>query len=308
MVRLGARFTREISVMDFRPLNDIRCEIGESPVWDDRTDALFQVDIAAMKVYRFSPDGADAKAWSFPTEVGSIGLAESGKLVVALRHSVVLFDPADGASRTIAEIETALGPVTRLNDGKVGPDGAFWIGSMDERPRPVSDPKGALYRVTADGRVEQKVTGLFTSNGLAFSPDGRSMFHTDSYGRWIDRWALDPATGAISNRTRIATPTEEGGRPDGGATDAEGFYWSAGVSAHCLNRYTPDGRLVSKHEVPVASPTMPCFAGAGLKRLFLTSLRKGRSPEQLARFPLSGATLVADPPVAGAPVSRFRDR
>ncbi len=294
--------------MDFAPFNEVRCDLGESPVYDDRLDALYQTDTAAMKVHRFPLSGSEPQVWTFASDVGSIGLAESGCLVVALRHTVLLFDPADGSSRTIAEIETNLGATTRLNDGKVGPDGAFWIGSMDERPRPVSDPQGALYRVTADGKVEQKVTGLFTSNGLAFAPDGRSMFHSDSYGRWVDRWDLDPATGAIANRTRIVTQTEEGGRPDGGATDSDGYYWSAGVSAQCLNRYTPDGRLVAKYEVPVAAPTMPCFAGKDLKRLFLTSLKKGRPHELLARYPLSGATLVADSPVSGAPVSRFRDR
>ena len=162
--------------------------------------------------------------------------------------------------------------------------------------------------MTADGRVEQKVTGLFTSNGLAFAPDGRAMFHSDSYGRWVDRWDFDPATGAITNRTRIITQTEEGGRPDGGATDSDGYYWSAGVSAQCLNRYTPDGTLVAKYAVPVVAPTMPCFAGKDLKRLFLTSLRKGKPEALLARYPLSGATLVADATVSGSPVSRFRDR
>ncbi len=108
----------------------------------------------------------------------------------------------------IAEVEAALGANTRLNDGKVGPDGAFWVGTIDQRPRPVADPMGALYRVTPAGKVEQKVTGLYTSNGLAFSPDGRSMFHTDSHKAWIDRWDLDVDSGAITNRTRIAQMTE----------------------------------------------------------------------------------------------------
>ena len=264
--------------MDFTPLNEVRFELGESPVYDDRSDALYQCDIVAKKIYRFPLSGGEAAVWTFPSEVGAIGLAESGRLVVALRHSVVLFNPDDGSSRLIAEIETAQGPVTRLNDGKVGPDGAFWIGSMDERPRPVSDPQGALYRVTADGKVEQKVTGLFTSNGLAFAPDGRGMFHTDSYGRWIDRWKLDPATGAISGRTRIATQTEQGGRPDGGATDGEGYYWSAGVSAECVNRYAPDGRLVETYAVPVAGP------GRLLERGGQVNLRLCRPLERIRRI------------------------
>jgi sugar lactone lactonase YvrE len=299
---------KEIKAMEFRPFNDIRCELGESPVWDARLEALYQCDIAAKTVHRFPYSGGEGQSWTFPTDVGSIGLAESGRLVVALRQTVVLFDPRDGSSRLIADLGDAVGKVTRLNDGKVGPDGAFWVGSMDERPRPVSDPQGALFRVTADGKVEQKVTGLFTSNGLAFSPDGRHMFHTDSYGRWIDRWDLDPANGAITNRTRIAMLSDEQGRPDGGATDSEGNYWSAGISGQCVNRFAPDGRLLATYPIAVAAPTMPCFGGRDLKRLFVTSLRQGREPELLARYPLTGITLVADSPVAGSPVALFRDR
>src|SRR5690606_21010994 len=119
------------------------------------------------------------RTYSFPSEVGSFGLTESGRLVVALRSEVGLFDPADGSFRRLVEIE-AENPGTRLNDGKVGPDGAFWVGTMDDRDQPVKEPIGSLYRVDALGHVERKVEGLFVSNGLAFSPDGRTMFHSDS--------------------------------------------------------------------------------------------------------------------------------
>ena len=180
---------------------------------------------------------------------------------------------------------------------------------MDDRDRPVKEPIGSLYRVTADGKVERKVGGLIIANGLAFSPDGRTMFHSDSRGKWIDRWDLDPATGAISNRTRIVADIDEAtGRPDGGATDAEGFYWSAGVSGARLNRFAPDGKLVASYPVPVAGPTMPCFGGPGLRTLYVTSLRTGRAPELLARYPLTGITITGPSPVAGSPVTLFRDR
>ena len=178
---------------------------------------------------------------------------------------------------------------------------------MDDTGRPVSDPIGALYRVSPDGTVERKVEGLKTANGLAFSPDGRTMFHSDSRGPWIDRWTLDPATGGLSERRRLADLDDARGRPDGGATDAEGYYWSAGISAQRLNRFAPDGRLVETLPLPVGAPTMPCFGGEGLRTLFVTSLRAGRSPELLARYPLTGSVLVGPSPVAGSPVGLFAD-
>ncbi len=258
----------------------------------------------------FPLSGGEPEVWSFPSEVGSIGLAESGKLVVALRHSVVLFDPADGSSRTIAEIETNLGGTTRLNDGKVGSDGAFWIGSMDERPRPVSDPQGALYRVTADGKVEQKVTGLFTSNGLAFSPDGRVMFHSDLQRALGGPLDLDPLPAQSPTAPASSRRRRRRGRPDGGATDSEGYCdLERLVCPPSVNRYAPDGTLVAKHAVPVAAPTMPCFAGRGLRTgSFPHQPEKGQAGSAARALSAIRRDAGCRRAGLGSPVSRFRDR
>ncbi len=292
--------------LEFRPRGNVQCTLGESPVYDDRRHVLWYCDITGRAIHRFDPATEQTATWTFPSEVASLGLTDSGKLVVALRKEVGLWDPADDTFHRIATIEATLAD-TRLNDGKVGPDGAFWVGSMDDSDRQVKQPIGALYRVTADGRVEKKVDGLVTANGLAFSPDARRMYHSDSRGPWIDYWDLDPATGEITNRRRLATLTEATGRPDGGATDAAGHYWSAGPSAQLINRFAPDGTLVAVYPVPLAGPTMPCFAGPDLKTLFVTSLRGGRSPEMLAKYPLTGTLVSAEVDVAGSPVGRFRD-
>ena len=290
---------------EFAPVNDVVCDLGESPVYDDRRQVLWYCDILRRLVICHSLEDKTTRSFSFDSEVGSIGLAESGRVVVALRHEVGLFDPDSGDFRRLAEIEAGRTD-TRTNDGKVGADGAFWVGTMDDREGVTKAPIAALYRVTAGG-AEKKVDGLIISNGLAFSPDGRSMFHSDSRGKWIDRWALDPANGNLSGRHRLADLDDSTGRPDGGATDAEGCYWSAGVSAARLNRFSPDGKLLASYPVPVGAPTMPCFAGPDLKTLFVTSLRAGRAPELLAKYPLTGTLIAARVDVAGSPVTRFKD-
>lgn len=292
----------------FTPLNAQQCELGEGPVWDAARGALWYCDILAGTVYRHSLATGAIARWTFPSEVGSLGLAMSGRLVVALRHTVGLFDPDTGAFEAIAEIEADRGRETRLNDGKVGPDGAFWVGTMDDRGLPQREALGSLYRVTPDGRVEKKSDGIIVSNGLAWSADGRTMFHSDSTGAWLDRWDFDPASGSISGRKRIATFDNATGRPDGGATDADGFYWSAGISAQRLNRIDRDGNIAATCPVPVGAPTMPCFGGPDLRTLFVTNLRRGRAEELLARYPLSGLVIAGASPVAGAPVGLFRDR
>jgi sugar lactone lactonase YvrE len=290
---------QEEAMGEFELVWDSRCGVAESPVWDQANRRLLFCDISGRKINALAVDTGARTTWDLPEVVGSFGLCRSGRLVVALRHRVVLFDPA---SQRITDLTKPVDePATnRLNDGKVGPDGAFWVGSMDERsPR---QPTGFLYRVTADGGVEQRSGGYAVSNGLAWSPDGRTMYHSDSI---IEAWDFDPATGAAENHRRIATLTNEEGRPDGAATDTEGNYWSAGPSAGCINCFSPSGQLLKKLPFPVPGPTMPCFAEG---HMYVTSLREGKSPEVLAQFPTLGGLFRIEAPATGAPVGLFADQ
>jgi sugar lactone lactonase YvrE len=279
-------------------------KLGESPVWDAAHQRLLWVDINGGEILAADRDGKLIRRWSFGDKVPSFGLCESGRWIVALRKGVHLFDP-ETEKRTLL-VEPGPEPATnRLNDGKVGPDGAFWIGTMDDRPQ--REPIGVLYRLTADGKAEKKVEGLFTPNGLAWSADGRTMFHSDSRARWIDAYDFDPATGAMRNKRRIvADVSEEQGRPDGGACDAEGAYWSGGVSAQCINRYSATGELLESVPMPMPAPTMPCFGGPDLKTLYVTSSNDGLKGER-AQNPNVGRLAVLQVSVAGAAVGKFRD-
>ena len=172
--------------LEFKPVSRESCALGEGPIYDDRRDALWYCDIVGRAIHRINlADGAERK-WDFPSEVGSIGMTDKGRLVVALRHEVGIFDPDDGSFRRLATIEADTDRETRLNDGKVGPDGAFWVGTMDDRGLPEREPLGSLYRVDGKGNVERKIPDLRVSNGLAFSPDGKTMFHSD-FERQMDR-------------------------------------------------------------------------------------------------------------------------
>ncbi len=232
-----------------------------------------------------------------PSAIGSFGLAPGGKAVVALRDGVYMLDLATEALTLLVRPEPDL-PGNRLNDGKVAPDGRFWVGSMDDRPE--KEQCAALYRIGVDGSCARMEDKLIVSNGLAFAPDGRTMFHSDSRQRFINAYDYDLRTGDISNRRHVRTMEENEGRPDGAACDAEGFYWSAGVSAGCLNRISPTGEIVMKVMLPLAAPTMPCFGGPDLKTLYVTSLTTDRlGPKQegtLISFPVD---------IPGAPVARF---
>lgn len=284
---------------------DLRLSLGEGPVWDAAGRRVLVADIWASAIHAFALDGMLVGSWHFPAEVGSFGLCRSGRWIVALRHEVVLYD---WRARRIEPLcrPGAIPPHARLNDGKVGPDGAFWVGSMDERsPR---EAIGRLFRIAADGTVREIADGLVVSNGLAWTSDGRTMLHSDSGACWIDAWDFDPLSGTASNRRRIADPDPDAiGRPDGAAFDVAGTYWSAGVRKGRINRFTAAGTLLGSDPFPVPGPTMPCFCGEDLRTLIWTSLRTTLGAEIVGEAPLSGALFTMRAPVPGVPVSLFAD-
>lgn len=286
--------------------------LAESPTWDATANRLWFVDIEGMALHAidFDVDG-DAtlnaraqRSFDFTQKVCAIGLTRSDRLLLALGDGVYFFSPQDGTLELLVRPEPDK-PDHRLNDGKVGPDGAFWVGSMEETPERA--PVGSLYRVSADGRCRRISTGYRVSNGLAWSADGRAMFHADSRGPTIDRWDFDPTSGIVGSRSAIRTLSEKIGRPDGGACDTAGGYWSAAISAACLNRFDFDGKLIQKVDLPAPRPTMPCFAGPDLQSVFVTTARQGLDAGVLAQYPDAGRLLMLRVSVAGVPVNRFAD-
>jgi sugar lactone lactonase YvrE len=300
-----------LALADGTPLGPF--QLAEAPTWDPQAGRLWWADVQAQQLHSLdfetradaTPAAVEHRRYDFEQKVCSIGLTRSGRLLLALADGVYFFTPATGALDLLAKPEPDR-PEHSLNDGKVGPDGAFWVGSIEDSPE--RSPVGSLYRVSADGRCRRISTGYRVSNGLAWSADGRAMFHADSRGPTIDRWDFDPATGTVGSRTAFRTLTDKLGRPDGGACDVDGGYWSAGVSAGCLNRFDADGRLELRIDLPEPRPTMPCFAGPDLRTIFVTTARHGLDAAALQRHPQAGRLLMLRVSVAGVPVNRFADR
>jgi sugar lactone lactonase YvrE len=281
---------------------DARAELGECPVWSVEEQVLYWVDIRAPALHRLDPDTGATRTWPMPGRIGSFGLRGSGGAVVALEDGFHLLEFETGRLDFVAGPERV--PGTRFNDGKVSPDGRFFAGTMDEES--LSRPIATLFRLDPDLSLHRVVEELIVSNGLAWTADGRTMYHSDSKGPVIWAYDYDPDSGAVSSRREVARPTEEIGRPDGAATDEQGYYWSAGISAGVLNRWSPDGRLDRSIPLPCSNPTAPCFGGPDLRTIFVTSLRHDLRPEVLAAKPLSGGIFAVRVDVRGVPISRFR--
>lgn len=272
-------------------------DLGESPLWDDRRSILWFIDITSNNIHALDPHSGNVETHPMPALVASLGLVEDDSLLVALRTGVYFYQPETRNLRFLCHPEPAR-EATRLNDGKVGPDGCFWVGSMSEtKPRA---PTGSLYRVSPDGSVETILNDLFVSNGLAWSPLGDTMYHADSRGIGVSAYDFDPAEGRAKNGRVLIRLSEEQGLPDGAAVDIEGNYWSAGITAGCLNCISPKGELLRTIELPVAAPTMPCFGGKSLETMFVTSLTTDRTGQAQ-----KGTLLSLNVGVQGVPIHRF---
>ena len=281
---------------------DIRAELGECPVWCQRSQGLFWVDLNKGLLNRVDPSSGKNESWNMGEPVGSFALCEEeGVVLVALKSGIYRHGLATGKRQLIARPEAHL-PENRMNDGRTDPAGRFWVGSM--RDPQDGSARGTLYRIGAEGNCTAMVPGLITSNGLAFSPDGRTLYHSDSYPtvRTVWAWDFDPADGRIANRRVLIDTHGMPGRPDGGSCDADGCYWMTGNDGWEILRLTPAGHVDRRIALPIAKPSMVAFGGRALDVLYITSIR----PADVTAQPQAGSLFALRPGVTGLPEPRFK--
>lgn len=276
--------------------------LGESPVWDVRTQSLYWIDSLAGLIRKRNTATEAIEEFRVPAPLGSIALRRDGGAVLALRHGFAHCDLASGALTPGPSIGLDH-PMLRLNDGKADPQGRFVAGTMHGGRAADEPPLGGLYRLDASGGLELLETGLGVTNGPCFSPDGRTFYIGDSARRMI--WAYDyGANGPLANkRVFVDTDTLNSG-PDGATVDAEGHLWSVLVRIGAVARFAPDGRIVRTIEMPVRHPTSIAFGGPDLDVLFVTSISRSTHlsddhPDAGGLFAIEGLG------VKGLPAHRF---
>ncbi len=280
---------------------DAKADLGEGPSWDPRTGVLVWVDITAGLVHRFDPATGRDEAFDVGRHVGAAVPTTSGRVAFAASDGFSVLDPGTGRVEPIAEVEAG-DPQTRMNDGKCDPAGRFWAGTMDLDGR---RPLGSLYRLDADHRVVRVLTHVTISNGLGWSPDGRTMYYIDSVTHGVDALDVEPETSSVSNRRRLVGFPIEWGLPDGMTVDEEGFLWVAFWDGAAIRRIAPDGRIASFVGFPVSRVTSCAFGGADLTDLYVTSARNGLSDAQLRSEPHAGGVFHLRPGVRGLPHHPF---
>lgn len=267
--------------------------VGESLVWDEKRGTLAWVDIGGRRIHRLDPATGRHEIWPTPEMPTSIGLRDDGGAIVGLTTRVALWDWG-GAFRTLAIPEPDL-PDNRLNEGRVAPDGSFWIGTMqnnlnfDGSPREMDRNSGAIYRIDARGECIQLTPREYgISNTMAWTDDGRFLF-ADTPKDTIYQFDLATDRRTLSNRRVFVGPIERG-LPDGSCLDRDGNLWNCRVvGGASVARIRPNGVVDSFAALPCSWPTSCVFGGDGLKTLFVTSARFTMTPDHLAAHPEEGS-------------------
>lgn len=281
-------------------------KLGEGPLWSAAEQSLYWVDVLGYRIRRWNPVTGQHRSWTCPSMPTALGEMADGGFIVTLFDGIYEFYPESDAFALLLAPEPHL-PLNRCNDSKVGPDGRYWFGTMqnniaaDGSPVAIAGSTGSLYSLDASGTLKQHLDGVGISNTLAWSPAGTTFFFADSLAGVIRRYPFDPNVGDLGPGTDLPPVEPRFGEPDGSAMDAEGCLWNARWDGGCVLRFSPDGEVLAQVDLSATRPTCAVFGGPDLRTLYITSARDGL----VGGTEHDGSVFAVDLPVAGVPANRF---
>lgn len=285
-----------------RVMTSTRAKLGEGPLWCDRDDTLYWVDIIDGVVHAFEPTSEKTRSFPVNQYVSTVVPRRTGGLILALQHGIAAFDTKTGIVELI--VNRIHGAAThRFNDGKCDPAGRMWVGtiSLDDTAE-----TSALYRIDANHGVNCMCTGVTNSNGVVWSLDQTMMYYIDTPTRQVSAFDYDVTSGDILNRRVAITIPAEMGYPDGMAIDAEGNLWIALWGGSCVSQWDPiRGKLLGTITLPTSHVTSCAFGGSELRDLYITTARFGLDDATLRKQPLAGALFRVETEVPGVPAYEF---
>jgi len=273
-----------------------RATLGESPAWDAKTQTLYWVDVLERHIY------AGAKRiLQLDDYVGCLAPRRDGGLILAQRRGFRLVMPD---MKTLRKLPSPRGePLhNRFNDGKCDPRGRFVAGTMDHNEK---EDSGALYSLSPDGQAKKLLTRVRISNGLAWSPDARTMYFIDTPSRQVLAFDYDPDTGKILNARVIIRFDKSFGWPDGMTSDTDGNLWIAMWGGARVSQWKPDGMLLAQFGVEAVNVTSCVFGGPGMNELFITTALVGMDAASFRKFPYAGGIFRMETHVTGMPTYEF---
>jgi D-xylonolactonase len=257
-------------------------ELGEGPLWHGASGSVYFVDIRARQVHCCAADGSQRRSWTAPGQPSFIVPVAEGGFACALDDGLYRFSATTGEFSPLRSVEADL-PGNRFNDGHVDAQGCLWFGSMDAGE---SKPTGSLYRIDSYGNLTNADSGYVITNGPAISPDGKTLYHTDTLEKTVFAFDLLP-DGSLGGK-RPFVKILGSGYPDGMAVDADGNVWIALFGGWRIERYSPEGKRIGHMGFPCSNITKLAFGGENLRTAYVTTAWKGLTPGQRAHEPLAG--------------------
>ena len=274
---------------------DAKATLGEGPVWDTKSQTLYWVDILEKRIY-----AGTELFLQLDDLIGCFALARNGHFILGMRASFVDFDPATSQQTVLVALTDPAR--NRMNDGKCDPAGRFIAGTMDMDEKAAT---GSLYSLSGD-QLKTLYRGVTISNGLAWSPDYKTLYYIDTPSHEVKAFDYDVQTGEIANQRVAFHIPKSLGWPDGMTSDMQGNLWIAMWGGAQVTRWNPNsGQLLEQIPVPAFQPSSCIFGGKDMDKLFITSARKEMSEANLKKYPFSGGLFRVDTNVEGMPSFEF---
>lgn len=288
--------------MESQLLYNAQALLGEGPVWHHQYRKLYWVDIEGYALHIHDPVNNKNSKVAFDAMPGAVVPMKDGNLLIAFENGLASFNP-DTEDLIYKQVLEQNLPSNRCNDGKCDLNGNFWIGTMDKQLKGT----GSLYRVTGDFEFSPQILNTSISNGMAWSADHKTMYFIDTATLVVTAYDFNPVTSEIDNPRTIIEVPESYGSPDGMTIDQDGMLWIAHWNGFCVRRWNPfTGDVLMEISVPVPHVTSCTFGGEQLDTLYITTARSGLTPQQLSKYPLSGALFSAKTGFAGKTAYFFK--
>lgn len=269
----------------------------EGPVWHSDRGLLFS-DVMGGGVYAVTSDGAVSTVFEHRRGIGGMALHESGGLIVSGRN--ISFKSFDGSPTVEVFAPPATTAAFGFNDLTADNAGRVYVGSLGASPfaDDGGNVPGDLWLIDLDGSARIVGTDVMLTNGLAFSPDDSTLYHSDSTRGAVMRYDVhdDGSLGPKELFVEVAV-----GAPDGLVVSEDGAIWVAladGGSGVAV--FEPSGEQRSHLRIPLPMCTSVCFGGPDLRQLYVVSGSEGVDSDQ------AGAVFVTETDVAGLPVATAR--
>ncbi|MDM4765276.1 SMP-30/gluconolactonase/LRE family protein [Pelomonas sp. SE-A7] len=270
-------------------------QLGEGIQWHAASGRWWWTDIEGSQLHAWTPGAANSLNCKLPDRLGCFAHTRSGQLILGLAKRLCIAQlpdlMAEGTASPALQQLVAVDPSetrTRVNDGRCDRRGFFVFGTMNEARE--KRPIGSFYQYSIQhGLRRLALPAVAIANSVCFSPDGKTLYFTDTLTRRILQCDYEAESAQVGNIRLFCEMSEPGAWPDGSVIDAEGCLWNAQWGGAQVCRYDPQGQRMASYGVPVRNPSCPALGGPDGDWLMTTTARQDNSREQLQALPLSGS-------------------